>query len=195
MGHSGGCGQRPNTLLLQNPQHIHTPMPFSLRRSTLPALPGRADLLLVLLLSSWGREGTMAARTSSRLSEGEDRLSKWPRLPSFQYSPGTSTLQGGPVSMLPTEEEVEAGRGPPYLAHEGRNHSVEGGPFVSEALLPGAQGSEVLWGRGGGRACGEGKKQVSRARPQCRGHSWFQPAPSLPTHTQDMERPLPRGLC
>ena len=48
---------------------------------------------------------------------------------------------------------------------------------------------------GGGGACGEGKKQVSRARPQCRGHSWFQPAPSLPTHTQDMERPLPRGLC
>lgn len=30
------------------------------------------------------------------------------------------------------------------LAHEGRNHSVECGPFVSKALLPGAQGSEVL---------------------------------------------------
>ena len=73
-----------------------------------------------------------------------------------------------------TEEEVEAARGPAYLAHEGRNHSVECRPFVPKALLPGAQGSEVLW-------WGEGKK-VSRARPQCRGHSWFQPAPSLPTH-------------
>lgn len=157
VGHTGGCGQRLNTLLLQSPQHIHTPMPFSLCRSTLAVLPGRADLLLILLLSSWGREGTMAARTSSRLSEGEDRLSEWPQLPSFQYSPGTSTLanprdilQGRPISMLLTEEEVEAGRGPPYLAHEGRNHSVESGSFVPEALLPGTQGSEVLWvGLGG----------------------------------------------
>lgn len=156
VGHTGGCGQRLNTLLLQSLQHIHTPMPFSLHRSTLPALPSRADLPLVLLLSSWGREGIMAARTSSRLS-GEDRLSEWPRLPSIQYSPGTNTLanprdilQRGPVTMLLTEE-VEAGRGPPYLAHEGRNHSVECGPFVSKALLPGAQGSEVLWGGGGSR--------------------------------------------
>lgn len=46
-----------------------------------------------------------------------------------------------------------------------------------------------------GGAGGEGKKQVSRARPQCRGHSWFQPAPSLPTHPPDMERALPWGLC
>lgn len=63
-------------LLLQSLQHIHTPMPFSLRCSTLLALPGRAVLPLVLLLSSWDREGNMATRTSSRLSEGEDRLSK-----------------------------------------------------------------------------------------------------------------------
>lgn len=49
-------------------------MLFSLCRSTLLALPGRVNLPLVLLLNSWGREGTMAARTSSRLSEGKDRL-------------------------------------------------------------------------------------------------------------------------
>ena len=75
VAHTGGCGQRLNTLLLlQSLQHIHTPVPFSLRRSTLPALPGRVILPLVLLFNSWGGEGTMAARTSSRLSEGKDRL-------------------------------------------------------------------------------------------------------------------------
>lgn len=195
VGHTGGCGQRPNTLLLQSPQHIHTPMPFSLRRSTLPALPGRADLLLVLLLSSWGREGTMAARTSSRLSEGEDRLSEWPRLPSFQYSPGTSTLasprdilQGRPVSMLLTEKKARQEE-----AHH-TWHMKDGitlwkvDPLYPKPFSP---VHRALKFSGWGWVGGEGKKQVSRARPQCRGHSWFQPAPSLPTHPRTWEDPCP----
>lgn len=33
-----------------------------------------------------------------------------------------------------------------YLAHEGGDHTVEGGALVAEALLTSAQGSEVFWG-------------------------------------------------
>lgn len=35
-----------------------------------------------------------------------------------------------------------------YLAHEGGDHTVEGGALVAEALLTRAQGSEVFWGTG-----------------------------------------------
>lgn len=36
----------------------------------------------------------------------------------------------------------------PHLAHELRDDAVEGGAFVAEALLPGAEGPEVLRGFG-----------------------------------------------
>lgn len=64
-------------------------------------------------------------------------------------------LELGPVDRLAAG--AVSGGEVPALAHEPRDHAVEGGPLVVErlpgaadAFLPGAEGTEVLGGAGSG---------------------------------------------
>ena len=146
-----------NTLVLQVLKIYLPPSPMHIRTSMLvphlhpqQALPARPSCLLPC--GSTGRAGKGCGSPDRlccvRVRRQADRVLRRSPLGISTHQAGApslilkTTLRGDPLPPPTDKRGTEAG--PPYLAHEGRNHSVKGGAFVAEALLPGTQGSEVL---------------------------------------------------